>query len=285
MPVDKFGVSSSSATGGGAQFISTAGLVNKTGDTMTGILSAGGFQITSVGEPTKDTDAVNRAYADSKDNLHILKSGDTLTGSLYLSGNDNTVLGCTNLTTGKGFSLALGNLENVLQFQIVPDGRRQSPLMLQTSHGLFVRAGDRNVCHLGNIMTISSSINMNNMPLSNLLQPSSGQDAATKSYVDSSAVLKSFLKTATGTIPSTPVRDYTLCTFPAGKNIANGKICITELWVERGTNEWFAASCARFNKDWEEFHRMVRGSSFIVWFRSLNGTWRRNFILQYIELP
>jgi hypothetical protein len=59
------------------------------------------------------------------------------------------------------------------------------------------------------------------------------------------------------------VANHALFSFPPDKSITNGKIRITELWVERGNNEWFAASCARFNSDWLQFHRFIKNSSSI----------------------
>lgn len=56
--------------------------VNVTGDSMTGSLSMGTNQITSLGAPVAGTDAANKTYVDTK----VTKTGDTMTGNLTMSG-------------------------------------------------------------------------------------------------------------------------------------------------------------------------------------------------------
>src|SRR6218665_459637 len=85
-PVDKFGGSGSSESGGNGQQFSTADLVRKTGDTMLGILSAGGYKITNVGAPTISTDAATKGYADTIDQDNLQLSGGTMTGDLNMGG-------------------------------------------------------------------------------------------------------------------------------------------------------------------------------------------------------
>ena len=205
MPVDKLGGGGSSESGGNGQLFSTADLLRKTGDTMLGILSAGGYKITNVGAPTISTDAAtkgyadtidqdnlqlsggtmtgdinmggklvkglptnypplysgneaiswaqlvglvtdsttnndtvptgphyltNKQYVDAQDDLRVLKAGDTMTGDLRLNVGSDTVrlLGCTDLAAGKGFSLALGNIQNQLQFAVIPVCQPQTPV-------------------------------------------------------------------------------------------------------------------------------------------------------------
>lgn len=272
MPVDKFGGSSGGGTSGGGGQFSTAGLVHKTGDTMLGILSAGGFRVTNVGAPTANTDAAtkwyadtidqdnlqlsggtmtgdinmggklvrglptaypplysgneaiswaqlvgmvtdsttnnntvptgpnyltNKQYVDAQDALRVLKAGDTMTGDLHLSVGSNTVrlLGCTDLTDGKGFLLALGNIQNQLQFAIVPPGQTQTPVTLETTHGFLVRAAGENVCQLGTadsppIIIIHKDIAMNSHKIRYLPTPANSDEAATKGYVDGQASIR-----------------------------------------------------------------------------------------------
>lgn len=73
MPVDKFGISDIGVIGRGGWQISTGGLVHKAGDTMLGILLAGGFQLTNVGAPFEKMDSAAKGYADTidQDNLQL----------------------------------------------------------------------------------------------------------------------------------------------------------------------------------------------------------------------
>jgi hypothetical protein len=129
---------------------------------------------------------------------------------------------------------------------------------------------------------------INDFTTNNTIFPEGPLYLTNKQYVDgqdSQALLKSDLKTVSGTIPSATYTDHNLFTFPPGKSISNGKIRITELWVERGAGNWCAASCARFNSHWSQFHLFSRGTSFLVKFASIRGSWTRNYRLDYIELP
>ena len=130
---------------------------------------------------------------------------------------------------------------------------------------------------------------MNGIKLLLLAPPTESQDATTKSYVDvvnDLSVPKTCFKTATGSIPNVAHTDHILLTFPPGKSITNGRIRITELWIERTSDEWFSTSCAQFIDDWRQFHRISRGPSLICYFAEIRGstTWTRNFRLDYIEL-
>ena len=61
-------------------------------------------------------------------------------GDLLLPVGSDTVreLGCIDLAEGKGFSLPLGNRQNMLSFNIVEPSKPQQPVTLQTSHGFTV---------------------------------------------------------------------------------------------------------------------------------------------------
>src|SRR6218665_1174580 len=204
MPVDKFGGSGSSGSSGGDRHISTADLVRKTGDTMLGILSAGGYKITNVGAPTISTDAATKGYADTIDQDNLQLSGGTLTGDLRLNvGTDPLrLLGCTDLTSGKGFSIALGNVQNQLQFAVIPVGQTQTPVIMETTHGFMVRAAGQDVCRLGS--DAHKNIVMNNNQIKSMQDPSDPQDAVTKNYVDTSGnFVRKIGDTMTGALTTT----------------------------------------------------------------------------------
>jgi len=70
--------------------------INKTGDTMTGLL-------TLSGNPTANLNAVTKQYADTQDGLRVAKTGDTMTGSLtFSSGNIVTNNGSIRAANNQG---------------------------------------------------------------------------------------------------------------------------------------------------------------------------------------
>ena len=140
--------------------------------------NASGLRIENVGEPDDDDDAATKAYAsavdastvyvDGQDALRVLKVGDTMSGDLRLNVDTDTVrlLGCTDLSAGKGFSLALGNIHNQLQFAVIAPPQAQTPVTMETTHGFLVRSAGQDVCQLGNtgappIIIIHKSVAMN----------------------------------------------------------------------------------------------------------------------------
>ena len=125
----------------------------------------------------------NKRYVDEKDALCVLKSGDTMTGNLLLSAGSDLVrlLGCTDLTPGKGFSLALGKLQNQIQFEVIAPPQPQTPLTLKTTHDFLIQSNDSDVIRIGGNITMVYS----NRRILNLPELSSDNEAATKSYVDS----------------------------------------------------------------------------------------------------
>jgi len=101
-------------------------------------------------------------------------------GDLLLPVGTDTVreLGCVDLTEGKGFSLPLGNRQNMLCFNIVEPSKPQQPVTLQTSHGFTVKANGENVIQLGGEEIIVHK------RIRSLSEPDQDDEAVSKGYVD-----------------------------------------------------------------------------------------------------
>jgi hypothetical protein len=91
--------------------------INKTGDTMTGLL-------TLSGNPTANLNAVTKQYTDTQDGLRVAKTGDTMTGSLTFSSG--------NIVTNNG-SIRAANNQGVYS-----DGNSTT----STSNGFVVRGSN-----------------------------------------------------------------------------------------------------------------------------------------------
>ncbi len=165
------------------------------GDEVTSWAQAVGLAQDAVGnlqDPTDPQNAATKNYVDTRDDLRVLKAGDTMSGDLRMSIGSDTVrlLGCDDLTAGRGFSLPLGNLQNQLQFAVIPPPQNQTPVTMQTTHGFLVQINNELVCQLGdpgpdNQVILHRRIAMNNNLIKFLQDLAEPQDAATKNYVDS----------------------------------------------------------------------------------------------------
>ena len=140
---------------------------------------------------TDSQNAATKNYVDTQDNLRVLKAGDTMSGDLRMSIGSDTVrlLGCVDLSEGKGFSLPLGNFQNQLQFAVIPPPQTQTPVTMHTTHGFLVMKNNEPVCQLGdpgpdNQVIVHRRIAMNNNLIKFLRDPVDPQDAATKGFVD-----------------------------------------------------------------------------------------------------
>jgi len=122
------------------------------------------------------------------------------TENLYMRIDTDSVclLGCTDLNPGTGFSVALGNYQNQLQFQKAALGQEQSPVTLETTHGLLVRTNNDRVCQIGfrdnpSTIRIYKDIEMNNNRILFLTNPVYAHEAVSKNYVDRKFDTLSFL--------------------------------------------------------------------------------------------
>jgi len=189
MPVDKFGrrgiedKSDVSVT-----FLNNSFVRRDGGNTVTGSIDMTGNSLSNVGDPSSDKDVATKAYVDSRSVADkVSKSGDTMTGNLEMNVGSDTarLLGCLDLTEGKSFSVALGNSENQLQFDVKAPSEAQTPVTMETSHGFLVKTDGVGVIQFDRSISAHRTVSMNNNRITNLPEPSTGQEPATKYYVDS----------------------------------------------------------------------------------------------------
>src|SRR5688572_11012940 len=155
-------------------------------------------KITNSTAPTADDHLANKKYVDERDATKVSKSGDTMTGNLFLSTSGDSVrtMGCKNVVKRKQFHLLLGSTTNKIQCQ------ENLPITLQTTDGFLCKQGEADVVRFGKSSTdrrieLYQNITMNEKYISDLHDPTEAQDAATKNYVD-----KSWKKCHVGYIPN-----------------------------------------------------------------------------------
>src|SRR5271165_6390683 len=129
--------------------------------------------------------------------VKVDKNGDTLTGDLYLScENDNErSFGIKDITEGKSVSCLLGDCANQIRYNY------GHPIKFAAIHGYKFTNSCGDVCKLGGSDSTNShfynDIIMNDKCISDLHNPSAKQDAATKNYVDSR-----WIKSNVGYVPN-----------------------------------------------------------------------------------
>ena len=136
-------------------------------------------------------DNVDKKYVDQKfmtlsTNLALKanKIGDTLTGDLYLSceNDDERSFGIKGITEGKSASYLLGDYSHQIRYNY------GHPIKFAAIHGYKFTSSCGDVCKLGGSDSTNShfynDIVMNDKCISDLHNPKSPQDAATKKYVD-----------------------------------------------------------------------------------------------------
>ena len=116
--------------------------------------------------------------------LKANKNGDTLTGDLYLSyeNNNERSFGIKDISEGKSVSLLLGDYANQIRYNY------GHPMKFAAVHGYKFTSLCGDVCKLGGSDSTNShfynNIMMNDKCISDLHNPKLPQDAVTKDYVD-----------------------------------------------------------------------------------------------------
>src|SRR5271165_6128476 len=151
------------------------------------------MSVSRFGSSGKNQSVVNvdKKYVDQKfmtlsTNLAVKvdKSGDTLTGDLYLSceNDDERSFGIKNITEGKSISYLLGDYAHQIRYNY------GHPIKFAAIHGYKFTSSCGDVCKLGGSDSTNShfynDVIMNDKCKSDLHNPKLRQDAATKNYVD-----------------------------------------------------------------------------------------------------
>ena len=116
--------------------------------------------------------------------LKANKIGDTLTGDLYLSceNDDERCFGIKDISEGKTASYLLGDYSHQIRYNY------GHPMKFAAIHGYKFTSSCGDVCKLGGSDSTNShfynDILMNDKCISDLHNPKLPQDAATKNYVD-----------------------------------------------------------------------------------------------------
>src|SRR5271155_92389 len=148
-------------------------------------------------------DSVDKNYIDQKFMtlstnlaLKVYQIGDTLIGDLYLSceNNNEKSFGIKDITEGKSVSCLLGDYTNQIRYNY------GHPMKFAAIHGYKFTSSCGDVCKLGGSNSTNShfynNIMMNDKCISDLHNPKSPQDAATKNYVDTR-----YVKNSVGYVP------------------------------------------------------------------------------------
>jgi hypothetical protein len=140
------------------------------------------IRLLSLGTPTASGDGATKGYVDNK---YVAKTGDTLTGDLIISNNGapTTNLGCKDLTGSNQFRLLLGSPVDTLKHQPT------FPVFIHGSNGVQILSSGVEKALFGQSSTDArigffEDLIMNSNKITNLSNPTSAQDAATKNYVD-----------------------------------------------------------------------------------------------------
>src|SRR5271169_5265461 len=141
------------------------------------------------------TSSFDKKYVDHKfmmlsTNLAVKvdKSGDTLTGDLYLScENDHKrSFGVKGISEGKSVELLLGDFAHQIHYNY------GHPLQFSAIHGYKFTSSCGDVCKLGGSDSTNSlffgNIVMSDKCITELRNPIAEQDAATKNYVDTRGI-------------------------------------------------------------------------------------------------
>ena len=210
--------------------------------------------IKHVSDTVSNQDVETKNYVDKN---AFTKTGGTMPCLILINVDSGQTgfLRCLNLDKGKEFMLLLGTSSNTIAYsRPKPDSVVPAPVKLNTSEGFVILINSHSLCGFSQDLILSSQpIDMNQHSIKKVKSSVNKLNAVNKDYVD-----RIKYKSATGTILNTVRTDHALFTFPATKDIINGKIIICEMWVERLVGELISTSSSLFATEWAGFHRFSR---------------------------
>src|SRR5271165_1465885 len=192
-------------------------------------------------------DNVDKKYVDQifmtlSTNLAVKvdKSGDTLTGDLYLSceNDDERYLGIKDIAEGQSVSYLLGDWANQILYNY------GHPITFAAIHGYKFTSSCGDVCKLGGSDSTNShfynDVIMNDKCISDLHNPKLPQDAATKNYVDTR-----YVKNNVGYVPDlvSNINNKSGFKVSASHDPENVAYHVFNSWQ---TDEWVAGTKSNF---------------------------------------
>src|ERR1043165_9521310 len=111
MPVDKFGHTDSTSV---QRVVASGVTLTQINNSFVRLDGSNAFV------PSEDNHLANKKYVDDQGAMKVLKTGDTVSGDLFISALPDPavdrILGCNNIQEGQRFTLLLGNTGNKISF-------------------------------------------------------------------------------------------------------------------------------------------------------------------------
>ena len=212
----------------------------------------------NVADPLSNQDVASNNYVDTN---AFTTAGGVVSGDIKLNVGSDLArsLGCSDLPTGKKFTLLLGTDTNMLSYSL-PDSGLPVPVKMKTDGCFAILINRLPICDFSqDVILCSQPMDMDQHSIKNAMSLVNKFDAVNKAYAD-----RIKYKTATGNIPNIAMTDHIRFEFSAAKAFASGKIKICELWVERLACQWIATSSQMFATAWPCIRKFSRGPSLMT---------------------
>jgi len=194
---------------------------------------------------------------------------------LNIGSDINRSMGCVDLTTGKTFTLNLGDATN----KIVQTKDQSTDIF--TSQGLELMDSDNEPIFKFNIdgqNTMYKDLDCQQKAIKNLPHPIESRDAVTKAYLTQYVHLHRESRKAEGTIPDEPLTNIVLLRYNPRRSPT-----MLSMHVEQETGLWINVSCGYFAEHWKNFQLFIKDNCFMCRFTNITGgPWTRRFILKYV---
>src|ERR1043165_9987296 len=187
MPVDKFGHTASTSV---QRVVASGVTLTQINNSFVRLDGSNAFV------PSEDNHITTKKYVDDQDAMKVSKTGDTVSGDLFISASSDQAvdrnLGCNNILERQRFTLLLGNTGNKISFH---NTIKKTPVVSQTANGLRVRINDEVAIDIVkdgrdtvSRINVFKPIYMNGAGITGLAEPTGDGSAATKKYVDATAL-------------------------------------------------------------------------------------------------